>query len=419
MKARALVFGLLLLVPLVLSAQDMERIKADPSFLWAEGVGVRRSSADDAALSGLVDKLAATEELPLDQSVRRAVWRTYFADIRNKSGLIVSPSGLAFRYLAWKDIPSVFENRWRKTRELIQSAETAALRGELDVARTYCSWAEVYLASLPSGEESLRQRAKALRNGLGEGNSSAVQLRNVESEVAAIRQALGFRERRTTTASKQIAKKEESPAPLLTEHTRVPSERIPDMLQFKMASPCRLETLSKVSLAPVNVSSRTVNSSKMEEVVKWRVSALAELGRVPAYGVQLAWTPGRWGGYVSFRSSFSQIVPAYSCLSDGTTDFGYLWTSGKARGGRHAGSAGVVLQLSDFFSVFAGGGYAESSVWWEDSAGRWALVSDLSVRGLSAECGMSASFRHLCFMVGVSSIRIKDFTTLLGLGWAF
>ena len=415
-----MVFWLVLLIPLILSAQDMERIKADPAYLWAEGVGTQPSAADDAALSGLVEKLTATEELPLAPSVRRAVWRTYLPDIRNCSRLIVSTSGLAFRYIAWKDIPAIFDNRWRKSRELVQSAESAAHRGERDVARTYCAWAEVYLASLPPGEEALRQKTAALRKSLGAGNPAAVQMRNVESEVAAIRDGLGTGERNNNPIATRKKDSPVSPSPVQPpEVARVPWERIPDHLQSTIVSPFCQETPSGNALAPVGFHSYPAKTSEAEENWKWRISALAELSRVPSYGVQVAWIPGRLGGYVSFRSSFNHLSPDYSCLSDGTTDFGYIWTSGQARSGRLSGTGGVVLRLSPAFSIFAGGGYADSSVFWEDTAGRWARVSDLSLRGLSAECGVSAVLRRFCVTVGVSSVRLKDCAALLGLGWVF
>lgn len=87
--------------------------------------------------------------LRLDGAIGTQIQRCTLAEDDFRQGFFVD----------WDGISAVFTDRWRKVRELVSSAEAAQGRGATDEARTYCHWAEVYLASLPAGEEQLRERA--------------------------------------------------------------------------------------------------------------------------------------------------------------------------------------------------------------------------------------------------------------------
>lgn len=70
-----------------------------------------------------------------------------------------------------------------------QQAQKSATQNP-DMARTYISWAETYLASLPPGEPEVRKRVTEIRAKVGDGRTDAVHLRNIESEIGLIRKAL-------------------------------------------------------------------------------------------------------------------------------------------------------------------------------------------------------------------------------------
>ena len=414
------VLAALLLISALLSAQTPERIKADPAWIWAEGRGETPSSADQAALSALVVKLAATEELPLPGSVREAVWKTYLSDIRNNSESLFSPPGLVLRYLAWRDIPGIFESRRRKVQELVQSAEQAVRQGESDAARTYCGWAEVYLSSLPDGEAALRRDVSSLRSRLGNGPEAQLHIRNIETEVAAIRRALMAEDNEpapgplTQTHPALISTKRDAPS---YTNSREPLELLPSMELvttgaeqknlLSLTNPVRLENALSIEPEPVTPA------------WTWTVSAIAELGRIPAFGLMAAGSVGHWGGYITFRSNYVGNGSDYPCTSEGMTDWGYIWVSGVTRTSRMSLGGGVLYRPRDPFGFYGGVGYGQGTVLWEDTAGKWASVSDLSHAGLLLDIGMQLCLGSISVTAGASSILLRDWSAVIGLGWRF
>ena len=131
--------SLALFFPLILFAQRVDRIKADPSYVWADGSGDSLSEADEAALDGLVRLLAATDALPLPAAVRHRVWETYKPDIRKCSARLSESSGSVIRFMEWDRIPEIFASRWKKVRELMDSAERSLRQGDPGTARCYCA----------------------------------------------------------------------------------------------------------------------------------------------------------------------------------------------------------------------------------------------------------------------------------------
>lgn len=127
---------------------------------------------------------------------------------------------------------------------------------------------------------------------------------------------------------------------------------------------------------------------------------------------------GRTGLYV--KGSFYPVPEAdYSCRSDGTTDTGFIWTSGRERMGMYTLSAGASYALSSMLRLFAGAGIGKKNVQWEDASGKWAKVSDLSPAGLSTEAGLLFDFRHFTLMAGVSTVSFRTISLELGAGYNF
>ena len=412
MTRRFLLILFFALLPCVSSAQFVERIKADPAWLWAEGFADSPAASDDAALSALVMKLAATDLLQIPSSSRLRIWQTYLSDIRDKSVMTITPGGV-FRYIAWQDIPSVFDARWRKVRELARSAEQSVRHGDMEVARTYCTWAEVYLTSLPEGEGTLRGEVVALRTKLGDGPEAPLQIRNVESEVAAIRRAW------TVGSVKPFFS---PPAPTPPPAPEPDSRREPlEPLEIP-SSPISFAQRTNLPLLFVPEPSETpeyVISESEARPLEWSFSALTDLGRIPAYGALVAVSGARLGAYLSCRSNFVQGRSDYACTLDGKTEWGYIWTSGKVRSSRTVVNCGMSFCPWDRVGFLGGVGYGREAVLWEDSAGRWASVSDISHAGLSVELGVQFRAGHLVITGGCSSIRFRDLSALLGLGWRF
>ena len=395
------------------AAQTVSQIKSSSAYLWAEGAGGTKSQADAAALEALSIRLAATDILDIEPSRRLAVWQTYLPELKVCSTRLDVSSTACLRYIAWKDIPSVFSDRWRKVRELTLAAENALAHGAKDEASTYCHWAEIYLASLPEEDASLHSRVSQLRKGLGSGNTSAVRMRNIESETAAISRALHL----SGTKSEAVVRKtaELKPHPVPVEQPAPP--RMDALPPCVLPAPISLPGTSAL-IPPVNVSWEAT-PVQTKPSYQWKILAFTEIGRMPAFGLQAVWQPGRFGTYLSARSNFNFTRPAYSCQSDGTTEFGYLWSSGKSRGRRIAASAGVVFRLIPVLDIYAGAGYGQEKLLWEDTSGLWAGVTDLSPQGALAELGIFLNFNPWCVGVGVSTTAFTQACAQIGLGLRF
>ena len=136
-------------------------------------------------------------------------------------------------------------------------------------------------------------------------------------------------------------------------------------------------------------------------------------------GLLLSFTKGKWGGFVKGAVSLASMQASYGCYSDGTTDSGYIWTTGKEAAKRFNISAGGVFSALDFLSFYAGAGYGKRQLLWEDTTGQWASVQDRSVSGMALDAGALFSWRHLSLMAGISAIGFKTACAELGIGYCF
>lgn len=416
-------------------AQNHGAIKEDPSLIWAEGSADGTSSSDMAALNGLVRMLAATDILPLDPSVRMQVWQTYLPDIRRVSESVPASTGSVIRYIPWSGVNEVFESRWQKVRELCDYADKSLTQGDLPTARAYCDWAATYLSSLPPGEDALRGRLARLLGAVGEGDRTVIHLRNIESEINAIRAALSPTgtarkddpQTMSRTGSQTAVSAPQSAAPSVQE-TDISVKEASDRHGFHgiavgPAIPAGLVEHKKELTDILSQSSfkETPSSGLSDVTADWNFSLVAtvESGADPAFGFMAMAGRGLFGGYISGRSNFIPSNFSYSCSSDGITEFGYLWATGESRYGRRAFTAGLTFSPFLPCHLFLGGGYGWTGLLWEDTDGRWAMVEDLSVRGAVAECGIACTFGHLILVAGISSIAFSEASALLGFGWSF
>ena len=128
---------------------------------------------------------------------------------------------------------------------------------------------------------------------------------------------------------------------------------------------------------------------------------------------------GKFGGYISARSNFSAGDFAYECLSDGTCEFGRFWASGNSRSHRLSLAAGPVYAINKHFSAYAGLGYGQQSVLWEDSDGNWARVSDLSARGLLLDAGVLWTPGRFRVGLGASLTAFRTPSGIVSVGVSF
>lgn len=125
------------------------------------------------------------------------------------------------------------------------------------------------------------------------------------------------------------------------------------------------------------------------------------------------------GAFAKASMSIPYKKGQYECHSDGTTDSGYIWTSGNECLSRWAVSAGAIVLPIDFLTVYAGGGYGHREVLWEDISRCVATVTDLSIAGFSADAGVIVTLGHFSLMAGVSTLAFSSVSAELGLGILF
>lgn len=148
---------------------------------------------------------------------------------------------------------------------------------------------------------------------------------------------------------------------------------------------------------------------------------LAELSTPSmSYGIRAGLMVSRFGGYASFRSDFRPSDCEYSCMSDGSMQGGGMfWPGGSSRSSSMCVNAGLLVQTATWLTAYAGAGYGRTSNMWQDMDGKWAQVSDLSFRGMSAEAGVILTWKMLAVSAGLSSISFKTLDFTFGLGIVF
>ena len=365
-------------------------------------------------MDALVRKLSSTDLLPVPSARRYAVWNTLRSDIISASEAI-SESGAALRYLAWKDVDKVFARRHALAYDLCSRANVAVSAGSPEEAAMCCDWALALMDALPE-DKSLRSSLTSLRESLGNVAQAALPgLSYIGREVSQIRKALG----KSLVPSKPVAAPAQAAIPAQEEtYVRV--------LLHGLAGIPGPPAESKVAAAGLSAHAPNTVFQLLPETTtpsygRLSFMVLAQASASPSFepGLMIGIKPGRFGGYVSARSSLGKVAKEYSCLSDGTTDFGYFWASGKEMFSRLDVSAGILAGLAEWLDLYAGAGYGDLGRYWQDTAGQWAKVLDKSFSGAMLEAGIIVSFRRLSFQTGVSTISFKACAPALGLGICF
>ena len=139
-----------------------------------------------------------------------------------------------------------------------------------------------------------------------------------------------------------------------------------------------------------------------------------------SYGLR-AGVKGRiFGGYLAFRSNFVKASADYTCRSDGTLENGStIWPGGAEKTTSFNLSAGLLAQATPWLTFYTGAGYGKRQLLWQDIDGGWAEVSDWSVKGLEMEAGAIFRWNRMAFSAGVSTIRFRNCSATVGIGFCF
>lgn len=144
----------------------------------------------------------------------------------------------------------------------------------------------------------------------------------------------------------------------------------------------------------------------------WQPSAVS-------YGGMVTITRERIGIYLKGRSNFTGARADYYCQSDGTSGGKVIWTSGKESHSSWAAGVGGILRIAGPLSLYVGSGYGHSLVFWEDSAGKWALVEDYSVKGICADAGLLFTTGRFTASAGAGTTGLKKTALEIGIGIRF
>ena len=150
---------------LTVTAQGVDGIKRNSSYLYGEGGGVTLQAAKEAALADLIQKISVTvhsdftskeRELNQDGNVTsgaeyQSIIRSYStATLTNVKTIVLKPEPDAsvFLYIAKSEIDRIFESRVAKAKEFVGNADEALKNGQIDDALRYYYWSYCLVKSL-------------------------------------------------------------------------------------------------------------------------------------------------------------------------------------------------------------------------------------------------------------------------------
>lgn len=165
MKRLILALGVIITMALTVTAQGVDGIKRNSSYLYGEGGGVTLQAAKEAALADLIQKISVTvhsdftskeRELNQDGNVTsdaeyQSIIRSYStATLTNVKTIVLKPEPDAsvFLYIAKSEIDRIFESRVAKAKEFVGNADEALKNGQIDDALRYYDWSYCLVKSL-------------------------------------------------------------------------------------------------------------------------------------------------------------------------------------------------------------------------------------------------------------------------------
>ncbi len=154
------------------------------------------------------------------------------------------------------------------------------------------------------------------------------------------------------------------------------------------------------------------------------VYIIAGYNRSPVFGGMIA------VGHKPFRSGFISVLTNgslnsydYSCLSNGNIQGGgVFWGDGGVADNELfiTGGLSVWSNRSGIVSVYLGTGYGINEHLWRDISGKWAVVSDLSGRGIVFQAAASFRFNHVALSPSLIYMPSTNYILpSIGLGYTF
>ncbi len=165
----------------------------------------------------------------------------------------------------------------------------------------------------------------------------------------------------------------------------------------------------KVNVEKYWTADNKTEVKKPKKIIKPAIMIAPAVGFIPelSFGAMAGWAGPKIGVYGKFRSNFVSTGTTYECTSDGKSESGYIWTTGKSKVSNMSFTAGVMLPVSSSFYPYAGVGFVKRDLAWEDTQGEWARVQDASISGLGLEAGVLVRFGLFGLHAGVNTGNFK------------
>jgi len=439
-------------------SQNPEQIRNNPEMIWAEG------STQKEALDGITSKLAHAVGFTCPKSKFLSLMKTYSQDIRKYTHQITY-NGKFLRYINSRETSKLFSSRRQKIAELKQSAQSVQTFSPQEAATLY-RWALTYLKSLPGDNSreisSLQGSLTSLQKKQGQAYSqpsSTVQTRMayIDKETRQIAGILG----EPMPEIKGIQSPEPKPikTPVAdagvkrTDYTSIQNvdvsqdidafingKAIPEDNQYEMMRVVSILSSGTIDVKELHKVSQDNNDSVASGLwatptAQWnRAVILLQGGLSPEFitGIMAGYNIRKAGAYASYKSNFTSVSSDRDILSSISTSE----LSGNSKVSLSMITGGLLYSLATDFPagypkhgrintlLYAGAGYGQRTVYWQDKSDNWAKVTDRTSNGIAVEAGVIYSFlntsaRNLSLSAGVHTINFKTVGFTLGIGVNF
>lgn len=276
---------------------------------------------------------------------------------------------------------------------------------------------------------SLLQELSQLRNTLQ--NASGSMTDEQKKRFAAIRDSYSG----TTTSQESTADTDTNPAKTTTvksqEHQQLIIQKTvqsPDLSGLEITTPTTSEqqiivpskigTDHKITNNPLVTESTVSHDFELEAYITAGYNRNLVFGGMIAVGRK----PFR-SGYISVLTNGSFKGSDYSCLSNGNIQGGgVFWGDGSVADNALfiTGGLSVWNSRTGNISAYLGAGYGINERLWRDISGKWAVVSDLSGRGIVFQAAASFRFNHVALSPSLIYMPSTNYILpSIGLGYSF
>ena len=402
-------FLLLLLLALPLNGQDFSR----RTFY---GKGETREIALEALF----------RDISPDVQLKSPGLLQSYSNYISQSAVETSGNGNFELMLKGTALDAIFQSRRSRAQSIMNEGRKAS---DDSIRMTYYRWAWYYISSLPaeyelSGKGDIEkwiQSHQDIKPG-----KLPVPMTHIEREVEKIRSILGeigfqknISPEKDAVRSSKTAKEKGKTEPLVQEehHRSDPILSFTDSPEY--FSPT-ISFLKKTSDIPIGRSFHQY--PEPSGVVPLRISLLASIGLSPetVYGSTLS-IRRKWGIIADYHTNFKSVDPAYSAQSNGKRLNGdtFLWPNGNTTIKHFQLSAGLSRQIQPWMDAFFMTGYGERTVYWQDMEDNWAMISDLTSRGLALSTGILLGHGHFSGILEAKTISFQTWGMSIGLGYTF